>query len=190
MIGLRAKAVAHKFSDTFYNGDVGVDPKSFDGLHVSIPAGQTITPGVNGGAITLPLMDELIDKTWGKPDVLLMSKRTRRKLKDLRRTSGTVLETSVDQFGERIEYYDGIPLLVDDFISDAKTQGTGTNLSTVYALKFGMGVGAMGLEHGGVVVDTIGELETKDATRNRIKWYAGLALFNERGAAKMTGITA
>jgi hypothetical protein len=29
----------------------------------------------------------------------------------------------------------------------------------------------MGLEHGGIQIEEVGELETKDATRWRIKWY-------------------
>ena len=36
---------------------------------------------------------------------------------------------------------------------------------------FGQGVGVMGLENGGIDIEEIGELETKDATRWRIKWY-------------------
>ena len=48
----------------------------------------------------------------------------------------------------------------------------------------------MGLEHGGITVEQIGELETKHATRSRIKWGTGLALFNELGAATLSGIIA
>ena len=191
VIASRAKAIAHKFSDTFFNGDSTVDIKSFDGLKTLTPGGQTLTMGANGASLTLAKMDELIDAVMpGKPEVLLMSKRTRRKLKDLRRASGSVLETSVNQFGERIEVYDGIPVVVDDFMSDAETAGTGTQLSSIYALKFGQGTGLMGLEHGGISVEPVGELETKDATRTRIKWYAGLALFSTLGVARLSGITA
>jgi len=34
------------------------------------------------------------------------------------------------------------------------------------------------------------ELETKDATRHRIKWYAGLAVFSELGVARLRGVLA
>ncbi len=95
----------------------------------------------------------------------------------------------VSQFGQQVETYDGIPLIVDDFMPDTETLGTGTALSSIYAMKFGQGTGLMGLEHGGVTVDYPGELETKDATRHRIKWYAGLALFSELGTARLEGIT-
>ncbi len=124
----------------------------------------------------------------GRPDVLMMSKRSRRKLSSLRRASGNLLETDRDQFGLRALFYDGIPIVVDDFVPDTETLGTGTALSSIYALKLGQGVGVMGLEHGRVQIERVGELETKDATRNRIKWYASIALFSELGVARLRGI--
>ncbi len=186
----RAKAVAHKFTESFYVGDTSVDPKSFDGLRKLVSAGQTISAGANGGSLTLDLMDQLIDLvTPGKPDALLMSKRTRRKLSSLRRSSGNLLETDVDQFGRRALFYDGIPILVDDFVPDNETLGTGTNLSSIYAVKFGS-AGVMGLENGGIQVVRVGDLETKDASRWRVKWYVSLAVFSELGVARLQGITA
>jgi len=44
----------------------------------------------------------------GKPDALFMSKRSRRKLSALRRSSGNLLEVGVDAFGQRALYYDGL----------------------------------------------------------------------------------
>ena len=190
VIGLRAKAVGQKFRDAFFNGDSGVDAKSFDGLTKATPAGQTLAAGANGGALTLDLMDQLIDLVKpGKPDALFVSKRTRRKLSSLRRASGNLLETEVDQFGQRALVYDGIPLVVDDFVSDAQAKGSsGSVCSSVYAVKFGQGVGVMGLEQGGIQVTPVGDLETKDATRFRIKWYAATAVFSELGVARLEGV--
>jgi hypothetical protein len=189
-VASRAKAVAHAFSDAFFNGDTAVDAKAFDGLTKAIPAGQTLSAGTNGGVLTLDLMDQMIDLVKpGKPDALFLSKRTRRKLSSLRRSSGNLLETDVDAFGQRALFYDGIPLIVDDFISDTQVQGSsGATTSSVYAVKFGQGTGVMGLEHGGIGVEPIGELETKDATRTRIKWYVGLAIFSELGVARIRGV--
>jgi HK97 family phage major capsid protein len=192
VIASRAKAVAHKFSESFFNGYTGADPKSFDGLNTLIPIAQTIAAGTDGGPLTLALMDELIDLvTPGKPDALFLSRRTRRQLSSLRRDSGNLLETGVDDFGRRALFYDGIPLVVDDFISDNQAKGTsGSVCSSIYAIKFGQGAGVMGLEHGGIQIEEVGELETKDATRWRIKWYAALACFSELGTARLEGITA
>jgi len=41
---------------------------------------------------------------------------------------------------------------------------------------------------GHLTVEPIGSLETKDATRNRIKWYVSLALFSSVKAAALIGI--
>ncbi len=191
IIANRAKSIAHKFSETFIVGDSTVDINAFDGIRKLIPVGQTKNVGVNGGALTLPLLDELVDMVKpGKPELLLMSRRTRRGLKQLRRTAGPVIETSVSQFGEQVETYEGIPIVVDDFMPDNEALGAGTNLSSIYALKFGLSTGLMGLEHGGITVENVGELETKDATRTRLKWYCGLSLMSELGVARLQGITA
>jgi hypothetical protein len=37
-------------------------------------------------------------------------------------------------------------------------------------------------------VEKVGSLETKDATRTRVKWYVALALFNTLKLARLTGV--
>ena len=191
VIESRAKSIAHKFSDSFFNGAVAGDAKSFDGLVSLVDAGQVVTAGTNGAALTLDLVDQLLDLVKpGRPDALFMAKRTRRKLSSLRRASGNLLETGLDAFGRHVTIYDGVPIFVDDFLPVNETQGTsGTVCSSIYAVKFGT-AGLMGLENGGIQVETVGELETKDATRHRIKWYCGLAQFSIYGLARLAGINA
>jgi HK97 family phage major capsid protein len=190
VIESRAKSVAHEFSDTFYNGDTGTDANSFDGLVNIVTAGQTVTAGANGAALTLDMVDELIDTVKpGRPDALLMAKRTRRRLSSLRRASGNILETTVDQFGQHVVAYDGIPVLTDDWIPIDETKGSEDAASSIYAVKFGAD-GVMGIENGGIQVELVGELETKDATRHRIKWYTGIVLLSELGIARLEGINA
>lgn len=194
VVAAKAKAVGRKWSDTFFNGDATADPKSFDGLHKLIPAGQrrkANNDNANGGALTLDDMDAFIDLVKpGKPDALFLSKRTRRKLKQLRRNAANVMEVDIDRFGRRVEYYDGIPLVIDDFISDTRTVGTSTGIcSTIYAVQFGYGRGVMGIQNGGVQVETVGSLETKDATRRRVKWYGAIVNFRDIAAAALEGIT-
>lgn len=187
----RLKAVAHLFSDSFFNGDSGLNPKAFDGLtKVLTGTGQEIIAGANGAALTLDMMDELQDKILpGRPDALFVSRRTRRKLSSLRRASGNLLETDVDQFGQRALFYDGIPLIVDDFISDTQVQGSsGSVCSSVYAVKFGERVGVAGIENGDVQATPVGDLETKDAIRWRVKWYTGLTVQCMLGVARIKGI--
>ena len=97
----------------------------------------------------------------------------------------------MDDFGRRALFYDAIPLLIDDHISDAQVQGSsGAVCSSVYAVRFGQGEGTLGLEHGGIQIEQVGELETKDATRWRIKWYAGMSVMSMLGVARVKGILA
>ena len=191
VVELKAKAVQQKFDDTVITGDTGTDANAFDGLDVVCTAGQTVSMGINGTPLTLARLDETIDAVrGGKPEMLLMSRRTRRALTALARASGSgVVEQDRDEFGRMTQFYDGVPIGVNDYISEAQTQGTASDASTIYALQFGEG-GVVGLTGpGGLTVERVGSLETKDATRVRVKWYVALALFNELKLSRLIGIT-
>ncbi|MEE8336975.1 MAG: phage major capsid protein [Dehalococcoidia bacterium] len=191
VVELKAKAVQRKFDDTVVNGDTASDTEAFDGVDVLCTAGQTVSMGVNGAQLTLARLDETIDRVrGGKPDALLMSRRTRRELNALARAAGSgVVVNEQDEFGRMVSFYDGIPIGVNDYISDAQTQGTSSDASTVYALQYGEGA-LLGLTGpGGLTVERIGSLETKDATRIRVKWYVSLALFNELKLSRLVGVT-
>jgi HK97 family phage major capsid protein len=189
VVQLKAKAVQQKFEDTFVNGDTSVDAKSFDGIDKLCEPGQTVSMGANGATPTLAKLDEVIDLVkGGKPDVLLMSKRTRRTLNNLARTSGGFLEADRNEFGQMVQFYDGIPIGICDYISDAKTVGTSNDCSTVYAARLGEGALAGLTSPGGLQVERVGSLETKDATRTRIKWYCSMALFNAANLSKLIGV--
>lgn len=189
VIRLRAKAVQQKFEDTFINGDAAVDSKSFDGIDKLTTGGQALSMGVNGGTLTLAKLDELIDLVkGGPPALLLMSKRSRRTLNNLARTSGTFLQADRNDFGQMVQFYDGVPVGVSDYISDAKTVGTSNDCSTIYAMQFGEGALAGLTAPGGLTVENVGSLETKDATRTRVKWYVAMALFNTIKVAKLSGV--
>jgi HK97 family phage major capsid protein len=189
VVRLKAKAVQHKFEDTFVNGDAAVDTKSFDGIDKLTTGGQQATMGTNGASLTLAKLDELIDLVkGGPPHLLLMSKRTRRGLNNLARSSGGFLETDRNEFGQMVQWYDGVPVAVSDFISDAKTVGTSTDCSTIYAMQLGEGALAGITAPGALIVEDVGSLETKDATRTRVKWYVSVALFNTIKVAKLIGV--
>ncbi len=190
VVQLKAKALQQKFDDTFINGEVTTDAKSFDGIDELTVTKQTVSMGANGGTLTLEKLDELIDAVkGGKPDMLIMSKRIRRKLSSLARAAGSgVVESDRNEFGMMVQFYDGIAIGISDWVSDAKTVGTNSDCSTIYGLQYGEG-GVAGLSGpGGLQVERIGSLETRDATRTRVKWYVALALFNTLKLAKLTGV--
>ncbi|MCY4625638.1 MAG: phage major capsid protein [Chloroflexi bacterium] len=190
VVHLKAKAVRAEFEDTFINGDVSSEAKSFDGIDRLTTSGQVVSMGANGATLTLDKVDELIDKVVdGKPHMLLMSRRTRRKLTALSRAAGSgLLVSDRNEFGMMLDYYDGVPIGVSDHIDDDKRAGSSTDASTIYALQFGEGAVAGLTGPGGLVAERVGSLESKDATRVRVKWYVAIASFNNLKLAKLTGV--
>jgi HK97 family phage major capsid protein len=190
VVQLKAKAVQRKFEDGFINGNATSNPKSFDGIDKLCEASQTVSMGENGGSLTMDKLDELIDRVKeGKPDMLQMSRRSRRKLTALSRATGSgFLETDRNQWGQMVQYYDGIPIGVCDFISDEQTVGSSNDCSTIYTVQLGEGALSGLTSPGGLQVERIGSLEVKDATRTRVKWYVSLALFNTSKLARLIGV--
>lgn len=190
---LKAKDVGRKWEQTVISGDVALDANSFDGLKKLVPAGQTNFPAAAGGSLTVALLDELIDLVkGGKTDLLLMSKRTRRKLKSLLQASAHYVESGTDAFGRQVMFYDGIPVEVTDFQPDNEpaNNGTGNTFSSIYAIQFSESDGLVGLTNGGVEVIDVGQLESKDGSRVRVRWYVGLALLRDSAVARMNGVAA
>ncbi len=200
VIALKARALAWEFEDTFIYGNNTGSPKEFDGIRVLIdlttPGSQTVIKGATGATLTLDHLDELIDKVQGgKPDLLLMSKRSRRKIKALSRAAGTNLQVGRGVLGEQVDYYDDIAIGVSDWILDThavsgsvETATTGGACSVVYALRFGEN-SVCGLSGPGLMqVERVGQLETKDATRTRLKWYCSLAAFSAVELAALFGV--
>jgi hypothetical protein len=151
--------------------------------------GGNLGSGVNGATLALDNLDKLIDLVrGGKPAMLLMSRRSRRKLQSLIRATGNILETRPGMFMEQIQLYNGIDVVINDWVKDNYTVGTASDCSAIFA--FQMGEGAVcGLSSPEMLqVERLGSLETKDATRTRVKWYVSLALFSTVKAAMLTGV--
>ncbi len=204
VIELKAKALKGKFEETFIYGNTDENAKQFNGLikliDTSTASDQLVCIGTTGGTLTIDKLDELIDAVkGGKPDLLLMSRRSRRKLNALVRAAGSgVMETDRDKWGNFIQLWDGIPVSVSDFILDDHSDpiagveldppGHANDNSTIYALQFGEGALCGLTSPGYLTAEPIGSLETKDATRTRIKWYVSLALFSMVKAAALIGV--
>ena len=118
-----------------------------------------------------------------------MGAMTERPLSALGRAAGSgVVVADRNQLGMMTDYYDGIPVGVSDYVSDAKTVGTSRDCSTIYAVQWGEGAVAGLTAPGGLQMERVGSLETKDATRVRVKWYVAIAVFNSLKLAKLAGV--
>lgn len=195
---LKTKALAYKFNETFFEGDIAVDANSFDGLRKRLTGNQVVPAGANGATLTLDMLDDLISRVIGGPDVIYANAFVIRKINALLRASGTVvLQSDLGTSRRLITNYAGVPIIdpgvgadgATDILAFDETQGTDTAIDTsVYAVKFGEEEFVSGLTNGGVMVDQIGMLESKPSFRTRIEFYVGMAIFNGKAAARLKGI--
>jgi len=200
VIELKAKALRDKFEEIFIYGDASGSSKQFDGLQKLIDtesaSDQVIAMGATGATLTLAKLDELVDAVkGGKPDMLLMSRRSRRKINALVRAAGGMTETDRDRWGNFIQLWDSVPIGVNDWILDTHTVAssletgtTGGTCSTIYAVQFGEGALCGLTSPGHLQAEPVGPLENKDASRTRVKWYVSLALFSAVKAAALIGV--
>lgn len=200
VIEQKAKALRHEFEKQFLYGNNTTNPKQFDGIikliDTASASDQVIAMGATGATLTLTKLDALIDAVkGGKPDLLLMSRRSRRKIQALARAAGNNLEVGEGKLGDFVQLYNGIPIAVSDWVLDTHNVAasledsyTSDRDSTIYALSFGEGA-LCGLSSPEMIqVERLGSLETKDADRTRVKWYVSLALFSAVKAAALIGV--
>lgn len=203
---LKTKALALGFADAFINGDSSANPLSFDGLKTRLTGSQVIAAGENGLPIIgasdddrqtfFDALDALIAAVQGGADALLMNQQIKGKIKSAARRLGG-WEMGRDEFGIPIETYNGVRLYDAGvnpagapIIPQTETQGTATDASSIYAVKWSDGEGdpgVAGLWNGGVMVDDLGLLQEKPVYRTRIELYASIAVFG-KGAARLTGV--
>lgn len=200
--GLKVKAASYKFQDHFINGDVAVDTKGFDGLKKRLTGAQVIDAATNGlgpvagGHDFFDALQTLVDAVPGGPDVLYANRSVIGRIaSSARRLNVDVMSEVVN--GRYVVRWNGIPVqdLGDNLAGTAvlpltETQGTATNASSIYAVRFGQGPGdqaVTGLTNGGVMVDDLGLLQSQPVYRTRIEFYCGLAVFG-RGAARLRGV--
>jgi len=124
-----------------------------------------------------------------------MSRRSRRKINALIRAAGGMTDTDRDQWGNFVQLWDSVIIGVNDWILDThvvagsvETATTGGTSSTIYAVQLGEGALCGLTSPGHLQAEPIGSLETKDASRTRVKWYVSLALFSTIKAAALIGV--
>lgn len=197
-IAKKAKAVGRIFHQTLATGDSSVNAKQFDGLPVlaaAAPSSQNTSAGTNGNALTLSMLDELCDAVPNGADVIVMRRGTIRAFRALlRATYGTdAVMQMMENFGRPMLTHNGIPVIMNEFLAGTETQGTHTgDTCSVYALRLNELDGLHGLwggDNAGIVVENVGTVQNKDATRIRLKWYTGLALKSTRSIARLKGVT-
>ncbi len=202
----KVKAASFKFQDTFINGDVTVDTKSFDGLKKRLTGAQVIDADTNGmgpvagGQDFFDALDALMGAVAGGPDVLYTNRAIQSRILSAGRRLGGVEMVRDDIGGKRAVMWNGVPVLDigrtaagAEIIPMTETQGTAEDAGSIYAVKFGQDEGdqgVTGLTNGGVQVMDLGQLQEQPAYRTRIEFYCGLAVFSGTAAARLRGVLA
>ena len=210
---LKVKAASYKFQDTFFNGDVAVDTKAFDGLKKRLTGAQVIdlaTNGApvlgNGGTDAQTFFDALDALLAAVPGInggngaIYANAAVIAKIRSSGRRLGGVDTLREDLTGKRVVTWNGIPVLDPganlagtNILPQTETQGTSNIASSVYAVRFGEDEGdqaVTGLTNGGIDVRDLGEIAEKPVYRTRIEFYCGLALFGGKAAARLRGVLA
>lgn len=193
-ISLKAKALARKFQDTMVNGDNGANAKEFDGMKVLVSGAQTLTAGADGAALTMGMLDELVDAVPNRPDFLVMRSGTRRAYLALLRAAGgnTAAMIQHPNFEVPVLAHNGTPIVVNDYLKGDEVQGGSTATCSIYAVRANELDGLHGLTGGaaaGVRIEDVGTVQNKDAVRTRLKWYCGMALKSTKSVARLKGVT-
>lgn len=206
---LKVKAASYKYQDTFINGDVAVDPKGFDGLKKRLTGSQVIDAATNGlgpvagGHDFFDALDTLVAQVPGinpQNGAIYANRAVIARIKSSARRLGGVEMVREALTQKMVPTYNGIPLLDigqtaagADIIAQNETQGSATNASSIYAVKFGDDEGdqgVTGLTNGGVSVRDLGEVDDKPVFRTRLEFYCGLATFGGKAAARLRGVLA
>ncbi|MFD7111489.1 major capsid protein [Streptomyces microflavus] len=204
---MKVKAASYYFQDQFFNGDVAVTPKGFDGLKKRLIGAQVIDAATNGLGIVagghdfFDVLDAAIARVPGingsNGAIYLNSGLIARVKSSARRLGGVeMIREALTQ--KMIQTYNGIPMLDPGetpagalILPQNETQGSSNLASSIYVVKYGQDEGdraVTGLTNGGVQVDDLGELQEKPAYRTRIEFYTGLAVFGGKAAARIRGV--
>jgi len=193
-------AVKEKFLDTFYYGSTALNAKAFNGLHTLMTSTvyNTVEEGTGniGTLLNISNLRAAIDLIVGfKPQLMVMSKNTRRRISTYLDSVGADFQRGVDEFGRHVRMFDDIPIAVSDHITDTEAvNGTTFNpgvagaASSIFILTFAPKAvcGIQGSK--GITVVPLGDLQTHDGKRWRVKWYTGLKYENLRSSSHVTGI--
>lgn len=193
-LAAKAKGMGRDFRQQIVNGDTAVNPKGFDGLRKLTVASQTLSAGVNGGAVSYTALDELKDAVTKGADVLMMRQGTWRAIRALNRAAGgnTADMMMIENFGRPVPAYDGTPVIINDYLPVNEAMGTAEATTSIYALRMNEVDGLHGIYAGGsagLKLLDLGHHPSKDARLWRMVWYAGLALKATHGVARLRGIT-
>lgn len=155
---------------------------------------QFVTTGDNT-ALSIAAIEVLADAVKLGVDAYVMTRKTRRYLNSLARASGILMQVEKDKWNHNLEYFNGAPIYINDWLGDnfpdaSSAVLTTSTMSQAQAVAAGYDnsiIFALNMSDDGVHIIQTGDIEkepkftvqNKDAWRHRVKWYNGLACYNK-----------
>lgn len=160
-----SRIMVEQLSTDIATGDGGVGDE-IEGILYQADTSTDLNAGggllAGGGALTLNLVDQAIDNSRGDVDLIVTSRKVRRKLATLLQAQQQFVNTIEIAAGFRVLSYDGIPVVTDLHWE------TGTDMLFVRRSDSKV------LVHQDFTFEELAK--TKDSTDFYIKWYGGFAL--------------
>lgn len=197
-----AQAVSNAFDQGFWEGDETTDINSISGMRQRITGSQVVSVTTNGGAITLDLLDQVLDLVPFPNRHIFVNRFTRRKINSLLRATGTSVQMIMDAngIGRQVDMYGDVPIHIVERTGDASSilgfdeqSGSSATTCSLYVLAFGddlTGGIYAGDAPGGLNVTDFGELQTQPQELARMELYVGVEIKHTRAAARLRSITA
>lgn len=194
-VRMKLESAQGTYVDAFFNGDVAVQPKGFDGLRKRLVGSQvldSVAPADESGFLA-DLDDLFAQVRGGLPDVVYANARILSKLKSTARAVGGAEYILSEMTGKREFTWNGVPFV------DPGQHWSGRDIlpymdatgGDVFAVKLASGFsdeGVLGITNGSLQAKYLGELQEKPAIRTRIDFYCGMAVQGGKAAARLRGV--
>jgi hypothetical protein len=214
----KIKSIRRTYLDMFFYGKKSVDANGFDGLHALIDrvtsaesyntvptATSTATPLL----LSLQTIEEALDAIMnGEADIIVMTKLMRRYINKYLNGVGGITKTEIQ--GKTIQTIGEKPVVVSDHLknteaadnsytdvfgntryghnpTDGVAVGDDDGGTSIFCLQF-TDDAVSGIQSMPITTEKFEKLETKDASRVRIKWYPGLMFQSLIASSKVTGV--
>ncbi len=147
----KLRNLRYRIGDALVNGTGAFLTSDPHGLITLTDVSQIVgaaNDNANGGLLLLSDVDRLLAKIRannGKADVLVMNLPVRQKWLKAHYDVGTKPLVQQDPTtGKKLYYHGNVQVVLSDHIPNNETKGTGTNLSSMYAVVLGEGKGVCG----------------------------------------------
>ena len=199
---MKATALAQQIGIKLIKGDATITTKEFNGLEARYGGTtQTVVTGTQvidnqsspNSALSMKYLDQMIDlvDTGLGQRVLVMTKAMARNMLAFLRGSSTAIQMSINEFGQRVTSYYGMPIIIADQNGDQAAiadNDDGSGLQSVWCAALGPS-GLHMIQSGGITVTDLGEVHTAPVYRTRVEWYCGLVDEHPRCVARLADVS-